>query len=314
MKRFFLITLLLASYKSNFAQNVGVNNSGATPDVSAMLDIVALDKGLLIPRVTLTDINDAVTVPTPATSLMVYNTATAGVSPNDVSPGYYYNSGTTIAPVWVKFATGPNVAWLLLGNAGTTAGTNFIGTTDAVDLVVKTNNTEQVRVLSTGQVGIGIAAPSGGAKVDITSANEGLLIPRVALTALNSNAPIGPTITTSLMVYNTATSGAAPNGVYPGHYYWDGTKWVRQVDFIVERWVYPPVNITANTTFTITAFITGVTSSSTATVNLYGDWPTAPLVTIRHVEAMTGAVRFVIQNTSAVTSYLGMDFIITTIR
>src|SRR5688572_14210354 len=206
MKRFFLIALLVGCYKINFAQNVGVNNSGATPDVSAMLDIVALDKGLLIPRVALTGANDAVTVPTPATSLMVYNTATAGVSPNDVSPGYYYNSGTTVAPVWVKFATGPNVAWLLLGNAGTTAGTNFIGTTDAVSLVIKTNNTEQVRIIPTGEVGIGTAVPSGGAKVDISSTNEGLLIPRVALSATNSNAPIGPTITTSLMVYNTASA------------------------------------------------------------------------------------------------------------
>lgn len=50
-------------------------------------------------------------------------------------------------------------AWKLLGNAGTTAGTNFLGTTDAQDLVIKTNNTERARVLSTGNVGIGTATP-----------------------------------------------------------------------------------------------------------------------------------------------------------
>ncbi len=42
------------------------------------------------------------------------------------------------------------VAWKLTGNAGTTAGTNFLGTTDAVDLVIKTNGTERARYYSNG--------------------------------------------------------------------------------------------------------------------------------------------------------------------
>ncbi|MES2130869.1 MAG: tail fiber domain-containing protein [Bacteroidota bacterium] len=51
-------------------------------------------------------------------------------------------------------------AWQLLGNAGTTAGTNFLGTTDAQDLVFKTNNLERVRTLATnGNVGIAHTAP-----------------------------------------------------------------------------------------------------------------------------------------------------------
>ena len=51
-------------------------------------------------------------------------------------------------------------AWKLLGNAGTVAGTNFLGTTDAQDLVFKTNNLERVRTLaSNGNVGIAHTAP-----------------------------------------------------------------------------------------------------------------------------------------------------------
>lgn len=51
-------------------------------------------------------------------------------------------------------------AWKLLGNAGTTAGTNFLGTTDAQDLVFKTNNLERMRTLaSNGNVGVGHTAP-----------------------------------------------------------------------------------------------------------------------------------------------------------
>lgn len=42
--------------------------------------------------------------------------------------------------------------WSLTGNSGTTAGTNFIGTTDARDLVFKTNNTEAFRISSLGYI------------------------------------------------------------------------------------------------------------------------------------------------------------------
>src|SRR5262249_34487891 len=56
--------------------------------------------------------------------------------------------------------------WGLTGNSGTTAGTNFIGTTDAKDFVIKTNGTEVMRASATssgsvhpGNVGIGTASP-----------------------------------------------------------------------------------------------------------------------------------------------------------
>jgi hypothetical protein len=53
--------------------------------------------------------------------------------------------------------------WALRGNNGTTAGTNFVGTTDAKDLVFKTNNIEVVRYTSTnGKVGIGTVTPGIG--------------------------------------------------------------------------------------------------------------------------------------------------------
>ena len=61
-------------------------------------------------------------------------------------------------------------AWQLLGNAGTTAGTNFLGTTDAQDLVFKTNSVEHIRTLaSNGFVGIGTPAPSSQLDVVLTN-------------------------------------------------------------------------------------------------------------------------------------------------
>jgi len=45
--------------------------------------------------------------------------------------------------------------WSLTGNSGTTAGTNFIGTTDAEDFVVKTNNVVAARFGQLGDVELG---------------------------------------------------------------------------------------------------------------------------------------------------------------
>jgi hypothetical protein len=70
--------------------------------------------------------------------------------------GYVPVSDATGTMTWTSLGS---TAWTLTGNSGTTAGTNFIGTTDAIDWVVKTNNTERLRVLSAGNVGIGTNAP-----------------------------------------------------------------------------------------------------------------------------------------------------------
>jgi len=51
--------------------------------------------------------------------------------------------------------SGQDGFWSLRGNAGTSTADNFIGTTDNVDLRIRTNNTERIRVESGGDVGIG---------------------------------------------------------------------------------------------------------------------------------------------------------------
>ena len=152
-----------------FAQNVGINNTGTTPHISTILDLNTGNtftspngKGLLVPNVALTGTGDALTVGSPATSLFVYNTATASTGSTAVTPGFYYWDGTK----WVAFVGNGSKNWSLTGNTGTIAGTNFLGTTDAIDLVFKTNNTEQMRILSGGNVGINNISPSE--KLDVT--------------------------------------------------------------------------------------------------------------------------------------------------
>ena len=55
---------------------------------------------------------------------------------------------------------GSQNAWSLTGNAGTNPTTNFIGTTDAQDWIVKTNNLERMRITATGNIGIGTNNPN----------------------------------------------------------------------------------------------------------------------------------------------------------
>jgi hypothetical protein len=150
-KNLALILMFFITSTCVLAQNIGINSTGAAPAASAMLDISSTDKGLLIPRVALTATNSASPVTSPATSLLVYNTATAGTAPDDVVPGYYFWDGSAWVAL-VTSASGSTNAWSLTGNAGTTAGTDFIGTSDDVDLVFKTNDAEALRILSGGGI------------------------------------------------------------------------------------------------------------------------------------------------------------------
>ncbi len=66
----------------------------AQSDSSAIMNVESSDKGILIPRVSLTSATDMLTISSPATSLLVYNTATAGATPDEVIPGFYFWNGS----------------------------------------------------------------------------------------------------------------------------------------------------------------------------------------------------------------------------
>jgi len=97
MKNFLFIFILFVSIGSFSQVGIGTSN----PNASAKLDISSTNKGFLPPRVALTASNAAAPITTPATGLLVYNTASVA----DVMPGYYYNSGTSSAPLWLRLNT-----------------------------------------------------------------------------------------------------------------------------------------------------------------------------------------------------------------
>lgn len=93
------VLLALCTFSTNkvAAQGLSVNNTGAAPDTSAMLDIASTSKGLLAPRMTMAQRN---AINLPATGLQIYQT--------DNTPGFYYNKGTSSAPAWTPVGGVPN--------------------------------------------------------------------------------------------------------------------------------------------------------------------------------------------------------------
>lgn len=79
------------------AQNVGINATGSLPDATSMLDVNSSNSGVLVPRVALTSINMPINNPTK--SLLVWNTSTVGLYPNE---GFHYFDGVD----WVRIDDG----------------------------------------------------------------------------------------------------------------------------------------------------------------------------------------------------------------
>ncbi|MDR2954449.1 MAG: hypothetical protein LBV43_05160, partial [Prevotella sp.] len=68
-------------------------------DTTAILNVIATDKGVLLSRVTLNGPNDIVTIPNPTTGLLVYNTGKANTFK---TIGYMYWNGEE----WIQFIAG----------------------------------------------------------------------------------------------------------------------------------------------------------------------------------------------------------------
>lgn len=96
--------------------------------------------------------------------------------------------------------------WNLTGNSGTSAGTNFIGTTDLQALVFKTNNLEGIRLLTDGKVGIGTTVPNSRLHINTVSGEDAFRVQIAGNTRFLINDAGGVSI-------GTTTEGPA-NGLY----------------------------------------------------------------------------------------------------
>lgn len=186
-----ILSFLLFNHSLSFSQ-VGINTT--SPSAGAILDVDSSDKGLLVPRVDITNLNNIAPVTGGSTEgLLVYNTNTT------TGTGFHYWSGT----VWIPLNSND---WKVRGNAGTTPGVDanedFIGTSDNQDLYIARNALERITLTAgetslnnenldidfnvrtendddtffvnaaTDNVGIGVNNPAANTKLEVYNANN----------------------------------------------------------------------------------------------------------------------------------------------
>jgi hypothetical protein len=103
------------------------------------------------------------------------------------------SAGSGSPPTWATASTFVSgQAWALIGNSGTTAGTDFVGTSDDENLVLKAYNAKMIELISSGtsttvgQIVIGGGSATGGA---VNTLN--------GVTQINGNTTVSGTFTTS---------------------------------------------------------------------------------------------------------------------
>lgn len=122
----FILLAFLAGPFAVLGQNIAINTSGTAPVNSAKLDISSTNKGILIPRVSLVSNTDVATVPSPATSLLVYNSNASMTNGNGT--GYYYWNGSKWAPVTMSSTSSGACRPTMETNELTSAGAPCVGT------------------------------------------------------------------------------------------------------------------------------------------------------------------------------------------
>lgn len=119
-----LVACFVTFYSTTFAQSVGINSDGSSPDGSAMLDVKSTTGGFLAPRMTGAQ---RAAITSPATGLLVFQT--------DGTAGYYYNNGTSGSPLWVQLGLSSGASqWTTSGsNISYSAGNVATGQYNAAD-------------------------------------------------------------------------------------------------------------------------------------------------------------------------------------
>lgn len=130
--------LLICFITSKTIAQVGIG----TTSPNAQLDIRSNNQttpsntdGILIPKV---DTFPATNPGANQQGMLIYLTTVATFSSVSKQPGFYYWDNTTTN--WIGIQTSLSSDWSLTGNSGTNTNTNFLGTTDNVDLIFKRNN------------------------------------------------------------------------------------------------------------------------------------------------------------------------------
>jgi hypothetical protein len=200
---FIVILFWIAGGQNSYSQGVGISEVAITPDTWSVLELRSTLRGFLAPRMTTAERNVLGLKP-PAAGMLVYDTNTKSF--------WFYDGG------WNAITSGSAFSsWNVVGNAGTTAGTHFLGTTDAQDVVFKANNTERARIFSsTGELKIGDATTGTlFSNKELVMRQDGDVYGSSILRLRNRNAENGAIFETTSVeylvdfIFRTAYSGPA---------------------------------------------------------------------------------------------------------
>lgn len=125
--------LIVAAIFISFSANAQVGIGTTDPHASSILELSSTTSGLLIPRVTTTQMNN---ISSPATGLVVYNTTESCI--------YFFDGAN-----WQSTCSNTANYWGTTGNSGTDASVNYLGTSDNIDLTFRVNNQEVGRFETT---------------------------------------------------------------------------------------------------------------------------------------------------------------------
>jgi hypothetical protein len=149
-KTHLVIMLVCVAFLGNAQLKIGDNPTSIQK--SSILELESSRQGLLLPRLADTVQINALT---PPDGMIIYLSS-------DKSLRLRSNNH------WKKIAdlSEATANWALTGNSGIDPTKNFIGTVDGQPLVVRTDNTERLRITANGNVGIGTNNPTAKLNVD----------------------------------------------------------------------------------------------------------------------------------------------------
>ncbi|MDC2982037.1 hypothetical protein OAZ21_01540 [Bacteroidota bacterium] len=188
MKKIIILVLAVIISETFFTQGVGVNESGAAADGSAILDVSSTTKGLLVPRMTQTQRN---AISSPATGLLIFQT--------DNTPGYYYYTGSAWTALNTTGTDDQTIAEVLTegssANDAQTLSIDQINARDGDGLKLFNDGNEGIFIADGGGVGIGTITPSKKVEIEgtgettiLVDGNTGASTPSLAaVLQLNSN-------------------------------------------------------------------------------------------------------------------------------
>ncbi|MDH2208544.1 MULTISPECIES: hypothetical protein [Empedobacter] len=127
----FLLSLLIGSYAYS---QVGIGTN--QPDASAALDVTATNKGILVPRVTLTSNTLQLSSAANATGLLVYNIGGTGA----LAGGYYFWNGSEWRTIDNTTSAVPTIGSIQCTSASLTPSTYIAGTPYTGNLKINYTN------------------------------------------------------------------------------------------------------------------------------------------------------------------------------